>query len=109
MAYVLVVGRMDRPGVPAMAYAPYAACLKKLVKGCFKSASGAYFEYAALEAGEVSPFPGYEMKVYCGPFEEWRYAKVVANRAYVVVEEAPCGAPVVEKWILKSHKKYAVA
>ena len=107
MAYVLVVGGWSAPEFPTMAYAPYASCLKKLVKGCFKSASGAFFEYAALEAGEVSPFPGYEMKVYCGPFEEWRYAKVVASRAYVVVDEAPCGAPVVEKWILKSHKKYA--
>ena len=27
------------------------------------------------------------MKLYCGPYEEWRYAKVVASRAYVVVEE----------------------
>ena len=74
--------------------------------------SGAFFEYAALEAGEVSPFPGYEMKVYCGPFEEWRYAKVVASRAYVVVEEEwveGVSLPVVEKWVIKSHKKYAVA
>ncbi|MBT1509373.1 hypothetical protein KIP88_02565 [Bradyrhizobium sp. SRL28] len=92
-----------------MSYAPYAACLKKLVKGCFKSASGAFFEYAALEEGESVPFPGYEMKVYCGPFEEWRYAKVVASRAYVVVEEAASGAPVVEKWLIKGHKKYALA
>ena len=93
-----------------MAYAPYEACLKKLVKGGFKEAKhGHWFEYAALEEGEFVPFPGYEMKVYCGPFEEWRYAKVVASRAYVVVEEAPCGAPVVEKWVIRSHKKYAVS
>jgi len=93
-----------------MAYAPYAACLKKLVKGCFKHAkSGAFFEYAELEKGEFAPFPGYMMKVYCGPFEEWRYAKVVASRAYVVVEEGPAGEPVVEKWVIKAHRKYAVA
>ena len=94
-----------------MAYAPYASCLKKLVKGGFKSVeSGKFFEYAALEAGEVSPFPGYEMKLYCGPYEEWRYAKVIASRAYVVVEEEwveGVSLPVVEKWVIKSHKKYA--
>jgi hypothetical protein len=95
-----------------MAFAPYAACLKKLVKGCFKSASGAFFEYAALEEGEFVPFPGYEMKVYCGPFEEWRYANFVASRAYVVVEEEwveGVSLPVVEKWVIKSHKKYELA
>jgi len=92
---------------PVVSYAPYAACLKKLVKGCFKSASGAFFEYSKLEEGEFVPCPGYEMKVWCGPFEEWRYAKVVASRAYVVVEEGPAGEPVVEKWVIKSHKKYA--
>jgi hypothetical protein len=96
-----------------MAYAPYAACLKKLVKGGFKEAvHGHWFEYAALEEGEVSPFPGYEMKLYCGPYEEWRYAKVIASRAYVVVEEAWVEGvclPVVEKWVIKSHKKYSVA
>ena len=96
-----------------MAFAPYAACLKKLVKGCFKSAeSGKFFEYAALEPGEVSPFPGYEMKLYCGPYEEWRYAKVSASRAYVVVEEEwveGVSLPVVEKWVIKAHKKYALA
>ena len=96
-----------------MAFAPYAACEKKLVKGCFKSAeSGKFFEYAALEAGEVSPFPGYEMKLYCGPYEEWRYAKVIASRAYVVVNEEwveGVSLPVVEKWVIKAHKKYSLA
>ena len=92
-----------------MSFAPYAACLKKLVKGCFKVGEH-FFEYAALEEGEFVPFPGYEMKVYCGPYEEWRYAKVIASRAYVVVEEAwveGVSLPVVEKWVLKSHKVYA--
>ena len=89
-----------------MAYAPYAACLKKLVKGFFKNANGAFFEYAAPEPGEFLPFPGYELKVYCGPFEEWRYAKVLKTVAYVVVDEAADGAPVVEKWNLKTHKVY---
>ena len=31
-----------------MSFAPYAACLKKLVKGCFKVGEH-FFEYAALE------------------------------------------------------------
>ena len=68
--------------------------------------------YAKLEEGEVSPFPGYEMKLYCGPYEEWRYAKVVASRAYVVVEEEWIegkSVPVVEKWVIKGHRKYEVA
>lgn len=90
-----------------MAFAPYAACLKNLVKGCFKNANGAFFEYAAVEPGEFVPFPGYEMKVYCGPFEEWRYAKVLKTVAYVVVEEAADSSAVVEKWSVKAHKVYA--
>src|SRR5580765_2045492 len=108
MAYVMGVGRIGRPvRSPKMSFAPYEACLKKLVKGCFKM-NGHFFEYAALEAGEFVPFPGYEMKLYCGPYEEWRYAKVVARRAYVVVEEGAFGEPVVEKWVIKSHNKYSL-
>ena len=44
--------------------------------------------------------------------EEWRYAKVVASRAYVVVDEdwvEGVSLPVVEKWVIKAHRKYAVA
>jgi len=93
-----------------MAFAPYAACLKKLVKGGFKEAAhGHWFEYAAPEAGEFIPFPGYEAKVFVGPVEgEFRWAKVIASRAYVVVEEAAGGEPVVEKWVIKGHRKYEV-
>jgi hypothetical protein len=92
-----------------MAFAPYAACVKKMVCGGFRTAPGHWFEYAKPEAGEFLPFPGYEMKVFVGPVEgEFRWAKVVATRAYVVVEEAAGGEPVVEKWAIKGHKKYAV-
>lgn len=90
-----------------MSFAPYAACLKNIVKGCFNSSSNAFFEYAALEENEFIPFPGYETKIYVGPIEgEFRYAKVTASRAYVVIDEDATGAPVVEKWAIKSHRKY---
>jgi hypothetical protein len=94
-----------------MAFAPLAACNARLVAGGFNEVThGRFFEYARPVEGEFIPFPGYELKLYCGPVEgEFRWAKVIASRAYVVVEEAPCGAPVVAKWVLRNHKVYKAA
>lgn len=93
-----------------MAFAPYAACVNKQVRGCFKEAAhGHFFEYAAPETGEFIPFPGYELKVYCGPLGEFRWAKVIASRAYVAIDEAADGQPVVEKWIIRNHRRYDAA
>ena len=93
-----------------MAFAPLAACDARLVAGGFHEAKhGRFFEYARPVEGEFIPFPGYELKVYVGPVGEFRWAKVIASRAYVVVEEAACGAPVVEKWVLNRHRVYQAA
>lgn len=91
-----------------MAFAPYHECVAKRVKGCFNNAEfGTFFEYGTPAAGEFVPFPGYETKVWMR-HEMFRWAKVVATRAYVVVEEAANGAPVVEKWVTRNHKHYPV-
>jgi hypothetical protein len=94
-----------------MAYATIRACDLGLVRGRFKNELGNWFEYSAAESGEASPFPGYGLKVYVGGAgaggdHGFRWARVLATVAYVVVDEAADGGPVVEKWAVKSHAVY---
>jgi hypothetical protein len=87
-----------------MAFAPSFTVDNATWLGRFNEADhGARFDYSRPEAGEVSPFPGYEVKVWCGPLGEFRWANVVKTRAYVVVDEGADGAPVVNKWIIRNH------
>jgi hypothetical protein len=74
--------------------------------GFYEKDHGNFFEYSDAEAAEdPSPWPKYNMKVWLNQ-GKWRYAKVVKTRAYVVVDEAEDGTPIVEKWILKKNGEY---
>lgn len=100
-------GRRAKKGVP-MAFASTAACNAGLVRGQFRNEFDNLYEYAAPAEGEFVPWAEYGMKVFVGPMgEEHRFAKVLKTVAYVVVDEAADGSPVVEKWAIKSHREYA--
>jgi len=43
-------------------------------------------------------FVEYPHEIFVGPDDQTRYARVLATVAYVVVDEAADGSPVVEKW-----------
>ena len=94
-----------------MAYATIFDVHAGLVRGQFKNELGHWFDYSAAKADEATPFPGYELKVYVGGNgaagdHGFRWAKVLKTVAYVVVDEAADGAPVVEKWAIKNHSIY---
>lgn len=72
------------------------------IAGCFRHAeTGKDFEYRK-SAGNHCGMPH---EVFVGPGEGYdmiRYAKVLKTVAYVVVDEDDYGAPVIEKWPVKS-------
>ena len=49
----------------------------------------------------------YPYLVWIGEYGGYRYANVIKTRAYVVVDEADDGSPVVEKWCLRRHHRWA--
>ena len=65
---------------------------------------GRYFDYRNVNIHDdgYTPFNGYEYRVYVG-HNQTRYAKVLKTVAYVVVDEAADGSPIVEKWQLKRN------
>ena len=55
--------------------------------------------FAYRDAGERPyAFVDYPHEVFVGPDADTRYARVLKTVAYVVVDEAADGRPVVEKW-----------
>lgn len=73
--------------------------------------AGNWFEYkAGPSAGDdsSSEWAQYNMEIDVGGNVDWgwRHAKVLKTVAYVVVDEAADGSPVVEKWDIKQHVKY---
>lgn len=59
---------------------------------------GNYFEYRASEGN----FAGMPHEIFVGPHAEYRYGRVLKTVAYVVVDEDEYGAPVIEKWDIKT-------
>jgi hypothetical protein len=59
---------------------------------------GHYFEYRA-SAGN---FAGMPHEIFVGPNNETRFGRVLKTVAYVVVDEDAYGAPVIEKWDIKT-------
>jgi len=86
--------------------APYT-CIERSIVGVFTEVDNKLtFEYSRLRANEVSPFPGYETKVWL--FNgEFRWARILQTVAYIVTDENPDGSPVHEKWNIKNHRVYA--
>jgi hypothetical protein len=89
-----------------MAYSPITAIDLGLVAGRFDEREcGHCFEFSTPCE---TPFEGYDRKIWVGPMaEETRFVRVLKTVAYVVVDEAADGAPVVEKWDIKNFKHYA--
>jgi len=73
--------------------------------------TGNYFEYSINEDHMAADENGgFTHKVWVGDTigSPYRYAVVMKTRAYIAVDEDDEGLPVVEKWLLKSNKEYAV-
>jgi hypothetical protein len=91
-----------------MSYAPlsvYIGCGDGSILGQFRNAeTDVLFEYSICPEDEIQ-FDDYDVKLWLRG-EEFRFARVVKTRAYVVVDEADDGSPVVETWIIKQHRKY---
>jgi len=73
----------------------------------FEKEYGKLFEYGERLEGDKWLRRDYPHIVYVGGGES-RIAKVMKTVAYVVMDEDEYGLPVVEKWQLKRHEKFAV-
>ena len=99
-----------------MAYAPYHNGQlngnPRIVGAFNEKTNGNRFEFSERPAEEKAIFaPAYDHQVFVGPFgqEETRAARILKTVAYVVVDEASDGTPIVEKWDLKNHIIYREA
>lgn len=95
-----------------MAFAPYSNTArgdKAFVEGGFRERThGHWFDYynrnTIDRAGFAQDFPH---RVFVGPDGyDTRVARVMKTVAYVVVDEAADGSPVVERWDIKNVRKY---
>lgn len=90
-----------------MSYAPYSEVDSGRIQGQFVEVEhGLTFEFGVPADGFL-PFAdqGFDKVIYLGR-NETRFAKVLKTVAYVVVDEAEDGAPVVEKWKTKRFQAY---
>jgi hypothetical protein len=80
-----------------------------VVLGRFKTDQGAVFEY--MRRGDFGGdwASDFSHLVCVNDPIGWRYrfAKVLSTVAYVVTDETPDGSPIVERWAIKSHKRYS--
>lgn len=76
---------------PDIDYATIAGQFEEREHGC-------YFEYRA-SAGNSAGMPH---EIFVGPHDDYRYGRVLKTVAYVVVDEDEYGAPVIEKWDIKT-------
>lgn len=44
-------------------------------------------------------------KVFVGPLNEWRYARVLGNVVHIITDELPNGNWCVQKWEIKNHRR----
>ncbi len=74
--------------------------------GCFTEKEyGKHFEYSVNdEFFNVFEGQHYPHKVWVR--DGWRYAKVLKTVAYIVIDEADDGSPIVQKWELKKNTNY---
>ncbi len=77
------------------------------IRGSFKnSETDVFFEFSECPENERDFGPEFDMKVWVHGDENFRFAKMMKTRAFVVVDEAADGSPVVEKWITKQTRFY---
>jgi hypothetical protein len=89
-----------------VAYAPNSETDTGRLLGKFVNAeTRAVFEYGELP-DEDRPFgPEYRLAVWQRD-GSYRYSRVLKTVAYVVVNEADDGSPVVERWEICRHREY---
>lgn len=79
-----------------------------MILGSFSKGNAGVYEYAERRWHSDTFAPDFPHIVYVGNGET-RLAKVLKTVAYVVVDEAADGSPVIEKWPLRSHRPYNTA
>jgi hypothetical protein len=89
-----------------MSFSPLSApCVGQIVNDL-----GNFFDVAPREANDL---PGWAAdcahRIYVGNAGETRLARILKTVAYVVIDEDANGAPVYEKWPLRSSRFYAGA
>jgi len=96
-----------------MAYAPHTNSpdmTAPRILGRFTGCEyGTTFEYAQRPADDTTFAPEYPHLVYVGQNtkRDFRYARVLGTVAHVVIDEGADGEPVIEKWQIKQHSRYA--
>ena len=77
------------------------------VLGCFNEREfGKIFEYSDRLKGNQWQVEKYPHEIYVRG-NQVRVGKVLKTVAYIVIDEADDGSPVVHKWYIKNHRKYA--
>lgn len=91
-----------------MAFAPSSVYPIREGGAFIEKDHGNFFEY---DLHGEDTFPGYPHRVWVSenPVNDsgWRYALVKKTVAYIVVDEADDGQPVVIKWSIKGHLSYS--
>ncbi len=91
-----------------MSFAPASTCFPPQgdgsIRGSFRNAeTDVFFEFSVAPD---CPFgPEFDMAVWMSD-GTFRNAKVMKTRAFVVVDEAADGSPVVEKWVVKQRHTF---
>ena len=76
------------------------------LQGQFDVLNGAQFEYSDRPAGDRDgAWPAHPHRVFTCDGD--RAALVKKTVAYVIIDETPDGAPVIEKWQIHRHRRYA--
>ena len=93
-----------------MAYAPFS--MSRPPVGQFKSSeSGELFEYALHTDDGWLSSEEFPHQIFVNDHRggiDTRHAMIKKTVAYIVVDEAADGTPVVERWPIKSHRQYAI-
>lgn len=90
-----------------MSFAPSIELDSGRILGCFvKVECGNLFEYSKARDTDPLSFPDHPHKVWVGPHDNFRWARVLKTVAYVVVNEADDGTPIVDRWRINHHKEY---
>ena len=99
-----------------MTYSPYTNDKRTpeqgVVLGCFDNSEfGTFFEYAERTVTssdwKFKPYwaPEYKHLIFMSNGTT-RLATIKKTVAYIVIDEAPNGEPISEKWSIKRHRKY---
>ena len=94
-----------------MMYAPYVNAQrgdKPRILGAVQEAEVRnWFEYFERSHDDRAVFaPDYPHRIFCGPRQETRCARVLNTVLYLIIDETETGEPVQQKWRLSNHRFY---